>query len=139
MGLLRKALARAGSNITENENAGVLDQIARYHRTNPLFYGIVFETLPTKKTITEASRVKGRGADVSVNQNNTLFEDISALIGKLGRVIELPSRRVLALFPHSLDRAVITQCISKSLSTGVVDDFEADSPGAAFERIQDYL
>jgi hypothetical protein len=131
MGLLNKALFQEGSDVTKkitstkNKNdGGFLDQIIRYHRANSLFHGIVFETLAGKQT---------------KKQNTGLFGDISALIGTLGTVIDLPSRRVLALLPHSLDQAVITHRISKSLGAGIVDDFEADSPDAAFERVHDYL
>jgi hypothetical protein len=129
MGLLNKALFQEEADVTkkttstENES-GLLNEIARYHRANSLFYGIVFEILSGKQTKKQAAK---------------LFDDISALIGTLGTVIDLPSRRVLALLPHSLDRAVITHRISTSLGAGIVDDFEADSPDAAFKRVQDYL
>jgi hypothetical protein len=129
MGLLNKALFQEKAVVTKKttstkNNRGLLDQITRYHRANSLFYCVVFETLPGKQT---------------KKQNTKFFEDINALIGTLGTVIDLPTRRVLALIPHSLDRAVITHRISKSLGASVVDDFEADSPGAAFEKVQDYL
>jgi hypothetical protein len=142
MGLLNKALpieAGVTKKITSTENdGGLLDRIARYHRANSLFYGIVFETLSGGTAVARGSLAEGSGKQTK-NQTKKLFEDISALIGTLGTVVDLHSRRVLALVPHSLDRAVITHRISKSLGAGVVDDFEADSPNAAFERVQDYL
>jgi len=142
MGLLNKALpieAGVTKKITSTKNdSGLLNEIARYHRANSLFYGIVFEMLADGTAAARNSLAEGSGKQTK-KQAKKLFEDISALIGTLGTVIDLPSRRVLALFPHSLDRAVITHRISKSLGAGVVDDFEADSPDAAFERVQDYL
>jgi hypothetical protein len=122
MGLLSKALVQDGADVTIEVTP--LDRIARYHRANSLFYGIVFEAIADKK---------------KKKRNNRLFEDISAMLGTLSTVIDLPSRRVLALFPHSLDMAVIIHRITKSLGAEVIDDFEADNPDAAFEKIQDYL
>jgi hypothetical protein len=131
MGLLSKALVQDGADVInkitpiEDKNDGSpLDRITRYHQANTLFYGIVFEAPPVKN---------------KKKKNNRLFEDISGMLGTLSTVIALPSSRVLALFPHSLDMAVIIHRISKSLGAEVVDDFEASNPDAAFEKIQDYL
>jgi hypothetical protein len=115
MGLLSKVL-------DNDENPS--DQIARYHRANSLFYGIVFER-------TTGAKKKKKDAK--------LYEDISALLGPLSTVIDLPSHRVLALFPHTLDMAAIINRISKSLNAAVVYNLEADNPDAAFEEIQEYL
>jgi hypothetical protein len=131
MGLLSKAILQEEGDITKkaasllkNSNGGLLDQIVRYHRGNALFYGAVFETPSIRQT--------GK-------QTNTFFEDITALIGTLGTVIELPARRVLVLFSHSLDQVAIIHRISRSLRAATADSFEADDPDTAFEKIQDYL
>jgi hypothetical protein len=116
MGLLSKAL--------DQDDGSPINQIAQYHRANSLFYGIVFEAPPAKN---------------KKKKDNRFFENISEMLGTLSTVIALPSRRVLALFPHSLDMAVIIHRISKSLGAEVIDDFEADNPDAAFEKIQEYL
>jgi hypothetical protein len=121
MGLLSKALDQEGA---DKDDGSPLERIVRYHRANSLFYGIIFERLTGKKKKTKDKR---------------LYEDISALLGPLSTVVDLPSHRVLSLFPHSLDMAVIIHRISMSLGAGVVDEFEADNPDDAFEKIQEYL
>jgi hypothetical protein len=132
MGLLSRVILQEEGDVTKkvasslksSNGGGLLDQITRYHRGNALFYGAVFEA--------PSVRQNGKRAD-------RFFEDVTALIGTLGSVIDLPARRVLVLFSHSLDREAIIHRISKSLGAATADSFEADDPDTAFKRIQDYL
>jgi hypothetical protein len=132
MGLLSKAITvnppavrqkQVSAGIRPGQPAGaeaVQDQIRGYWRQNPSFQGIVLER-PDHS---------GEAGD------KTFFASTASAAASLGRVIRLPSKNILILFPKALDRELLIHRLVRTLRARALAGFEAGSPGEAFSRIQ---
>jgi hypothetical protein len=87
--------------------------IAEYHRTNPVFQGLVLET-PSQASVTLA-------------------------VSSIGRVIPLSPERSLVLLPKTLDRELIAHRLSKSIGLTILSGFEVESPEGALALTAPYL
>ena len=125
MGLLSKASAKivseSASAYENAEESNTLEgQIAQYHQSHAYFNCVVLE-IPDSA------------------EKANFCESVSGIIHTAGIVISLPSGHPLILLPITMDRELIAHRLSKSLSTGALQSFEAKSPKSVLSRIQSLI
>lgn len=67
------------------------------------------------------------------------FAAAASIAASFGGSIRLPSKNILILFSHALDRELLVHRLTKTLRTRVLISFDAVSPGEIFSRIQPWL
>jgi len=114
MGLLGKAIAIQNAQITNKDAAsgGLEALVVDYHRTNPLFHGIVF---------------------------SGVSPDIDALLSGHGAVCRtLPGGDCLVLLPGDFDRELFAHLLSHSSGLAILSQFSANAVSPALEALKPY-
>jgi hypothetical protein len=109
--------------VTGGKEPDIKAVLAKYHRSNPSFQGIILEP-------------PGNSGE---DEKNSFAGDIAERVSSFGIVVPLPSRRNLILCPQSLDRELAAHRLSKDTRAVCALTFEADTPSGAFDLIQPYL
>jgi hypothetical protein len=142
MGLLSKAIITASPNPPRGGRPGqsvaegypkrmsakakakvVQDMLLNYWLQNSPFQGIV---LGLPKYAGEAG----------VEQ---FLATVAVIVASFGGLIRLPSKNILILFSHTLDRELLVHRLTRTLRTQALVSFKAVSPGEALARIQSCL
>ncbi|MDR1566508.1 MAG: hypothetical protein LBS48_04390 [Treponema sp.] len=103
--------------------ASVEASLIQYHKTNPVFGGILVNFPEIIKK----------------DEKDDFLQKVSRMTSLFGMVTALPAGRCVVLLPHNIDRALIAHLLKNSLKTGILESFDANSPGEALEILRPYL
>jgi hypothetical protein len=103
--------------------ASVETSLVQYHKMNPLFSGILVDLPETIKD----------------DEKDEFLQRVSHMTSLFGLVTPLSEGRCMVLLPRNIDRALIAHRLKNSLKTGILESFDANSPGEALEILKPYL
>ncbi|MDR2618765.1 MAG: hypothetical protein LBC62_07835 [Treponema sp.] len=97
--------------------------LIQYHKMNSVFGGILVDLPETIKD----------------DEKDDFIQKVSRMTSLFGMVTALPAGRCVVLLPRNIDRALIAHRLKNSLKTGILESFDAGSPGEAIEILKPYF